>query len=135
MVFDRSWYGRVLVERIEGFATEDEWMRAYAEVNAFEEQMVSHGYVLCKFWLHVTKEEQDRRFKAREEIAHKAWKLTDEDWRNRSRWEAYELAVNDMVEHTSTSIAPWTLVEGNDKNFARIKVVRTVIDRLKERLG
>ncbi len=135
MVFDRSWYGRVLVERIEGFATEDEWMRAYAEVNAFEEQMVSHGYVLCKFWLHVTKEEQYRRFKEREEIAHKAWKLTDEDWRNRSRWEAYELAVNDMVERTSTSVAPWTLVEGNDKNFARVKVARTVAARLKERLG
>lgn len=134
-VFDRSWYGRVLVERVEGFATEDEWMRAYAEINAFEEQLVSHGYVLCKFWLHITKDEQYRRFKQREEIAHKSWKLTDEDWRNRSRWEGYELAVNDMVERNSTSVAPWTLVEGNDKNFARVKVVRTLVDRLKARLG
>jgi polyphosphate kinase 2 (PPK2 family) len=134
-VFDRSWYGRVLVERVESFATEEEWMRAYAEVNAFEEQLVSHGYVLCKFWLHITKDEQYRRFKDREEIAHKAWKLTDEDWRNRSRWDAYELAVNDMVERTSTSIAPWTLVEGNDKSFARVKVARTVVKALRDRLG
>lgn len=134
-VFDRSWYGRVLVERIEGFATEDAWMRAYSEINAFEEQLVSHGYALCKFWIHITKEEQYRRFKDREQIAHKAWKLTDEDWRNRARWDAYELSVNDMVERTSTSIAPWTLVEGNDKNFARVKVARTVCERLKALVG
>lgn len=134
-VFDRSWYGRVLVERVEGFATEGAWMRAYSEINNFEEQLVAHGYVLCKFWIHITKDEQFRRFKLREETAHKAWKLTDEDWRNRARWDAYELAVNDMVERTSTQLAPWTLVEGNDKSFARVKVAQTVCEKLKERLG
>ena len=133
-VFDRSWYGRVLVERIEGFATAEEWMRAYAEINDFEEQLVQHGTVLVKFWIHITKDEQYRRFKERETITYKKWKLTDEDWRNRAKWEEYEVAVNEMVERTSTTEAPWVLVEGNDKNFARIKVIRTVCERLKARL-
>ncbi|TVR84411.1 MAG: polyphosphate kinase [Rhodospirillales bacterium] len=127
-IFDRSWYGRVLVERVEGFASEQEWRRAYAEINDFEDQLVGHGIVLCKFWLHITKDEQLKRFKAREKIAYKRWKLTDEDWRNRERWDQYEAAVNDMVERTSTSIAPWTLVEANDKRFARIKVLKTIRD-------
>jgi len=130
-VFDRSWYGRVLVERVEGFATEDEWKRAYAEINDFEEQLVNHGIVLCKFWMNITKEEQLARFKAREEVAYKRWKLTDEDWRNREKWDEYDIAVNEMVEKTSTTLAPWTLVEGNDKRFARVKVLNTVSDRLK----
>lgn len=134
-VFDRSWYGRVLVERVERFATEDEWMRAYAEITEFEEQLVRHGIVLGKFWIHITKEEQLARFKLRDETAYKKWKLTDEDWRNRDRWELYEEAVNDLVERTSTSIAPWTLVEGNDKRHARIKVIRTVCDHLRRKLG
>jgi polyphosphate kinase 2 (PPK2 family) len=133
-VFDRSWYGRVLVERVEGFATEDEWMRAYAEINAYEEQLSVHGYILCKFWLHITKEEQYTRFLHREETEYKRWKLTDEDWRNRAKWDDYVTAVNDMVERTSTSRAPWTLVEANDKNYARVKIIRTACDRLRERL-
>ncbi|MEM7120592.1 MAG: polyphosphate:AMP phosphotransferase [Pseudomonadota bacterium] len=129
-VFDRSWYGRVLVERINGFATEDEWRRSYAEINDFEEQLIEHGIVLIKYWIHISKDEQLARFKAREKTPHKRWKLTDEDWRNRSQWEAYEQAVNDMVQYTSTSLAPWTLVEGNDKRYSRLKVVQTFADRL-----
>ncbi len=135
MVFDRSWYGRVLVERVEGFALTDEWMRAYAEINDFEEQLIHHGMVLAKFWIHITKDEQYRRFRERERIAYKQWKLTDEDWRNRAKWEFYESAVNEMVERTSTAEAPWTLVEGNDKNFARIKVIRTICEQIRRRLG
>jgi polyphosphate kinase 2 (PPK2 family) len=133
-IFDRSWYGRVLVERIEGFAVADEWMRAYAEINDFEEQLVGQGSVLVKFWIHITREEQYRRFKERESIPYKQWKLTDEDWRNRANWDAYVQAVNDMVERTSTRQAPWVLVEGNDKNHARIKILNTVCERLRERL-
>jgi polyphosphate kinase 2 (PPK2 family) len=129
-IFDRSWYGRVLVERVEGFASESEWKRAYAEINDFEEQLIKHGIVLCKFWLHITKDEQLARFQAREGIPYKRWKLTEEDWRNREKWDAYELAVNEMVQHTSTTISPWTLVEANEKRFARIKILSTVCDRL-----
>jgi polyphosphate:AMP phosphotransferase len=132
--FDRSWYGRVLVERVENYAVESEWRRAYAEINDFEEQLVNHGLTLCKFWLHITPDEQLRRFKEREEIAYKRWKLTEEDWRNRERWDLYEEAVNDMVERTSTAYAPWTLVEGNDKRFARIKVLRTLCSTMREAL-
>ena len=134
-IFDRSWYGRVLVERVEGFAAEPEWRRAYAEINDFEEQLAAHGVVLCKFWLHITPEEQLRRFKQREEIAYKRWKLTDEDWRNREKWSLYEEAVNDMIERTSTAHAPWTLVEGNDKRFARVKILDTLCGRLEEALN
>lgn len=133
-IFDRSWYGRVLVERVEGFATEDEWRRAYAEINDFEEQLVDHGIQLFKFWVHISKDEQLERFKQREQIAYKRWKLTEEDWRNREKWELYEEAVNDMVERTSTAYAPWTLVEGNDKRFARVKVLGTICDRLEQSL-
>jgi polyphosphate:AMP phosphotransferase len=129
-IFDRSWYGRVLVERVEGFAREHEWKRAYAEINDFEDQLVRHGIVVCKFWIHITKEEQLARFQTRENIDYKRWKLTDEDWRNREKWDLYEHAVNDMVEHTSTKRVPWTLVEGNDKRFARIKVLSTVCDAI-----
>lgn len=132
--FDRSWYGRVLVERVEGFAREEEWRRAYAEIVDFEEQLVEHGIVLLKFWMHVTPEEQLARFREREETPWKRWKLTDEDWRNRERWPLYEHAVNDMVAHTSTSAAPWTLVEGNDKRFGRVKVLTTLCDRLEAAL-
>jgi polyphosphate:AMP phosphotransferase len=134
-IFDRSWYGRVLVERVEGFASEAEWMRAYAEINQFESQLVAHGIVLLKYWMQVSKSEQLRRFRDRESASYKRWKLTDEDWRNRKRWDAYQLAVNDMVERTSTRQAPWTLVEANDKNFARLKVLKTLCDRLEARLA
>ncbi|GAB3441581.1 polyphosphate kinase [Insolitispirillum peregrinum] len=133
-IYDRSWYGRVLVERIEGFATTEEWMRAYGEINDFEEQLVDSGMVLGKFWLHITKEEQLTRFKDRQSIPWKQWKLTDEDWRNRDKWDDYESAVNDMIERTSTRKAPWTLIEANDKQFARVKVVETVIKKLEEAL-
>ncbi|MDB4433269.1 polyphosphate:AMP phosphotransferase [bacterium] len=129
-VFDRSWYGRVLVERVEGFAPESQWRRAFAEINLFEQQLIAHGIVLLKFWLHITKEEQQRRFEERQKTSYKRWKLTDEDWRNRERWEDYELAAHDMVERTSTQEAPWILVEANDKRFARIKVLRSVCDAL-----
>ena len=135
VIFDRSWYGRVLVERVEGFASTDEWLRAYAEINDFEEQLLHHGMALGKFWLHISPEEQFRRFKQREEIAYKQWKLTDEDWRNRAKWDDYSLAVHDMVEKTSTLQAPWTLVEGNDKNFARLKILRSVTGFLRQRLA
>jgi polyphosphate:AMP phosphotransferase len=129
-IFDRSWYGRVLVERVERFARSDEWRRAYAEINDFEDQLVRHGIVLCKFWLHITSEEQLARFQERENTPYKRWKLTDEDWRNREKWGDYELAVNAMVEHTSTTQVPWTLVEANDKRYARLKVLETVCERI-----
>jgi polyphosphate:AMP phosphotransferase len=129
-IFDRSWYGRVLVERVEGFAAEQEWKRAYSEIGAFEDELIDHGIVLVKFWLQITADEQLRRFKSRETDVYRQWKLTDEDWRNRAKWGDYERAVNDMVERTSTQRAPWTLVEGNDKNFARLKVLETVCDSM-----
>ncbi|MCW8963636.1 MAG: polyphosphate:AMP phosphotransferase [Gammaproteobacteria bacterium] len=134
-IFDRSWYGRVLVERVEGFATEDEWRRAYAEINDFEEQLTEHGIVLLKYWIHITEEEQLARFEAREQTPHKRWKLTDEDWRNREKWHDYSVAVHDMVQHTDTRSAQWTLVEGNDKRYARIKVLKTLCEGLEDALG
>lgn len=133
-IFDRSWYGRVLVERVERFASEKEWRRAYAEINDFESQLVNHDVVLVKFWVHVDKDEQLERFKAREVTPHKQWKLTEEDWRNREKWDEYELAVNDMVEHTSTRFNPWVLVEGNSKLYSRIKVLKTVCEHLERAL-
>ena len=135
MIFDRSWYGRVLVERVEGFATDLEWRRAYAEINAFEQQLVAYGIVLVKFWLHVSPEEQARRFQSRADFPYKRWKLTDEDWRNREKRGRYELAVNDMIERTSTPIAPWVLVEAEDKRYARIKVLESVCDCLERVLS
>ena len=132
--FDRSWYGRVLVERVEGFARDDEWQRAYAEINRFEEQLVAHGSVVLKFWLHISEEEQLARFKLREVTPHKQHKITDEDWRNREKWKDYEVAVHDMVTHTSTSYAPWTLVAGNDKRYARIQILQTFCDALEQAL-
>jgi len=133
-IFDRSWYGRVLVERIEGFAKEREWMRGYGEINDFESELVEHGIVLKKFWIHITPEEQELRFKTRAEDPLKSWKLTEEDWRNRDRWEAYEQAVNDMVERTSTQMAPWILIEGDDKRHARVRVLAEVCTALEKAL-
>ncbi len=133
-IFDRSWYGRVLVERVEGFCSQEAWMRAYGEINDFEDQIVESGAALCKFWLHITSEEQLTRFEQRGQIEYKKWKLTDEDWRNRDKWGLYETAVNDMVAKTSTHTAPWTLVEANNKPHARIKVLSTVCDALEARL-
>ncbi len=133
-IFDRSWYGRVLVERIEGFATERDWRRAYGEINDFERQLVRHGLVLTKFWIHMDPDEQERRFERRQGIPYKRWKLTPEDWRNRARWRDYEIAVHDMVERTSTRIAPWHLIAGNDKRHARVEVLRTVCEALEAAL-
>ncbi len=134
-VFDRSWYGRVLVERVEGFASEDEWRRAYNEINNFESQIVSHGTILIKFWIHVSEAEQLRRFEKRRDSAFKHWKLTEEDWRNRDQFQTYEQMGNDIVQYTSTIDAPWILVEGDNKNHARLKVIQTFIDHLESRLG
>ena len=134
-IYDRSWYGRVLVERVEGFASEETWRRAYAEINDFEDQLIESDIVLAKFWVHISKEEQLNRFKLREKVPYKRWKLTEEDWRNREKWGQYEMAVHDMVQHTSTINAPWTLVEGNDKRYARIKVIETVCERLEYKLS
>ena len=127
-IYDRSWYGRVLVERVEGFASEDEWRRAYTEINAFEAELAGHGVVLVKFWMHIDKDEQERRFRERDTVPFKRWKLTDEDWRNREKWDAYTAAVNEMVERTSTTAAPWVLVEANDKPYARLKVIRSLCE-------
>jgi AMP-polyphosphate phosphotransferase len=133
-IYDRSWYGRVLVERVEGFATVDEWQRAYSEINDFEEQLIESGVVLVKFWLAISPEEQLRRFTDRHETPYKQYKLTLEDWRNRAKWDSYLAAACDMVERTSTSEAPWTLVEAENKEYARVKVARTVVNRLREEL-
>jgi len=134
IIFDRSWYGRVLVERIEKFCSEADWMRAYSEINDFETQLDRHDIVVVKFWLAISKDEQLRRFKEREKIGFKRFKITEEDWRNREKWDDYERAVCDMVDRTSTEIAPWTLVEANDKNFARIKILKTLCQRIEEAL-
>jgi polyphosphate:AMP phosphotransferase len=133
-IFDRSWYGRVLVERVEGYCSEEDWLRAYPEINDFEHQLVEAGAVVLKFWLQISAEEQLKRFKERENTAFKRFKITEEDWRNREKWDAYALAVCEMVDRTSTGQAPWTLVEANDKNFARVKVLRTICDRLETAL-
>jgi hypothetical protein len=124
-----------MVERIEGFCTEDEWKRAYREINHFERQLVDFGTILFKFWIHISQEEQMQRFSDREKTAYKAWKLTDEDWRNREKWGAYEEAVNDMLLKTSTLTAPWTVVEGNCKWYARVKVLQTLVDGLSKELN
>ena len=129
-IYDRSWYGRVLVERAEGFASEAEWMRAYKEINDFEEQLVDHGIVLVKYWLHIDADEQLRRFRERETLPWKQYKITDEDYRNRGKMNLYEQAASDMVARTSTEFSPWTLVEANDKRYARVKVLRTACDRI-----
>jgi polyphosphate:AMP phosphotransferase len=133
-IYDRSWYGRVLVERVEGFARQDEWRRAYSEINEFEEQLTEAGNVIIKFWLSISAREQLKRFKERERITYKQYKITEEDWRNRSKWDAYEGAACDMIERTSTDIAPWVLVEANDKNWARVKIAETVAKRLRAAL-
>jgi len=129
-IFDRSWYGRVLVERVEKLCSEANWMRAYSEINDFEAQLVRNNTVVVKFWLSISKEEQLKRFKEREAVAFKHFKITPEDWRNREKWDEYEQAVCDMVDRTSTEIAPWTLVEANDKYFARIKVLKTLCQKI-----
>lgn len=133
-IFDRTWYGRVMVERIEGFCGEAEWKRAYQEINEMEAHMANSGAVVIKFWLQIDKEEQERRFKERMAIPEKQWKITDEDWRNREKWDQYELAVNELLVRTSTTYAPWVVVEGNDKYYARVKVLETVVQALEQKI-
>lgn len=133
-IFDRSWYGRVLVERVEGYCSESDWMRAYAEINDFEDELIEHGTLVVKYWLQISPEEQLKRFEERQKIAFKRFKITDEDWRNRDKWDAYQIAVSDMVDRTSTGRAPWTLVEANDKYHTRIKVLRTLCESLEAKL-
>ena len=133
-IFDRSWYGRVLVERVEGFATEEEWKRAYREINSFERQLHDFGTIIIKFWIHISREEQLRRFEQRKSIEYKSWKLTEEDWRNREKWPLYEQAVEEMLLKTSTVTAPWTIVEGEDKYWARVRALTTVVETLSREL-
>ena len=133
-VFDRTWYGRVMVERIEGFCSEAQWRRAYQEINEMESHMANAGAVVLKFWLHIDKDEQERRFRERQANPAKQWKITDEDWRNREKWDQYEEAVNEMLIRTSTTYAPWIVVEGNDKRYARVKVLQTVVDALEKKI-
>ena len=134
-IFDRSWYGRVLVERVEKLCSEAEWKRAYSEINQFERQLLDFGMVILKFWIHLSQTEQLRRFKQRETSQYKAWKLTGEDWRNRGKWSDYERAVEDMLLKTSTHGAPWTVVEANDKRHARVKVLQTAVEKLRRDLA
>jgi polyphosphate kinase 2 (PPK2 family) len=133
-IFDRSWYGRVLVERVEGFCGVADWMRAYSEINDFEEQLARGGAIVCKFWLQITAEEQLKRFTLRQKTSFKRFKITEEDWRNRKKWNEYEQAVCDMIDRTSTDIAPWTVVEAEDKYFARVKILKTIVERMQAAL-
>ena len=133
-IFDRTWYGRVMVERIEGFCSKQEWQRAYKEINAMEKDLTDAGAIVLKFWMQIDKDEQARRFKARQENPEKQWKITDEDWRNREKWDQYEEAVNEMLIRTSTPNAPWIVVEGICKYYARIKVLVSVVVAIEERL-
>ena len=134
-IFDRTWYGRVMVERIEGFAKDYEWQRAYDEIKDMEQQWTEHGFAIAKFWLQIDKDEQLRRFTDRQNDPMKQWKITDEDWRNRDKWDAYEEAVNEMLVRTDTSFAPWTVVEGNNKYYARLKVLKTIVELFEQKLG
>jgi polyphosphate kinase 2 (PPK2 family) len=133
-IFDRSWYGRVLVERIEGFCSEAEWRRAFREIKEMEEHLANAGTIIIKFWLHIDEEEQLRRFQDREATLHKQWKINDEDWRNREKREQYQIAVDEMLFRTNTSYAPWTIIEANCKLYARIKVLKTVIKAVEDRI-
>lgn len=133
-IFDRSWYGRVMVERIEGFCSGEEWRRAYTEINNMEESWTNSGCIVLKFWMHIDKDEQERRFKERQENPDKQWKITEEDWRNRAKWDQYEVAVDEMLVRTSTTYAPWIIVEANSKYYARIKVLKTVVGAIEDYL-
>jgi polyphosphate kinase 2 (PPK2 family) len=131
-IFDRSWYGRVLVERVEGFATHEQWMRAYDEISGFESSLAAEGMILVKLWLHISSEEQLKRFKRREKDPLKAWKLTDEDWRNREQRDAYTEAVEDMLARTDQPAAPWDVIAAESKRYARVSVLKTVIERIED---
>jgi polyphosphate kinase 2 (PPK2 family) len=134
-IFDRSWYGRVLVERVEGFAAQEEWSRSFQEINDFEKDLVREGAILCKYWLHITKEEQHERFMGRQNDPLKRWKLTEEDWRNRDKWDLYEKAAEEMFLRTGTTDCPWALVPGNDKYFARVFLLENLVARVRQELS
>ena len=134
-IFDRSWYGRVMVERIEGFCTDEQWQRAYAEINEFEQELMDWGAVVVKYWIHIDSDTQLERFQNRQRTPEKQWKITDEDWRNREKWTQYEIAINDMLQKTSTSAAPWHIIESKDKRYARIKAMRILIDAIEKALA
>ena len=133
-IFDRTWYGRVMVERLEGFCTPADWQRAYGEMNDFERQLYDWGAIIVKFWINITNDEQLARFQARQADPAKQWKITDEDWRNREKWDQYEVAVNDMIRYTSTDFAPWHIIAGNDKYYARIQALQIINNMIEERL-
>lgn len=133
-IFDRSWYGRVMVERIEGFCTPEEWKRAYREINEMEKDLTDSGAIVLKFWMQIDKEEQAKRFGERQTNPEKQWKITEEDWRNREKWDQYEKAVDEMILRTSTKDAPWIIVEGNSKYYARLKVIRSVIEAIEKKI-
>ena len=134
-IFDRTWYGRVMVERLEGFCSENDWKRAYNEINEFEDELRKWGAVLIKFWVQIDKDTQLARFTERQNTPEKQWKITDEDWRNREKWDLYETAVNEMIEKTSTEYAPWHILESNDKHYARIKALKTIISEINKALA
>lgn len=133
-IFDRTWYGRVMVERLEGFCSENEWQRAYNEINEFEKELSDWGAVIIKFWVQIDKDTQLARFEERQNTPEKQWKITDEDWRNREKWDLYETAVNEMLKKTNTTYAPWHVLESNDKKYARIKALKIVIDAIEAAL-
>ncbi len=133
-IFDRSWYGRVMVERLEGFCSDNDWKRAYNEINEFEQELSDWGAVVIKFWVHIDKETQLARFTEREHTPGKQWKITEEDWRNRKKWDAYEQAVNEMIARTSTEYAPWFIIQSNNKYYARIQAIEHVIREIEKRI-
>ena len=133
-IFDRTWYGRVMVERIEGFCTEQQWKRAYAEMNEFEEELMDWGAVVVKFWIHIDPDTQLERFTLRQNTPEKRWKITDEDWRNREKWPQYEQAVDEMLQKTSTARAPWHIIESKDKRYARIKAMKILVEAIEQAL-
>ena len=133
-IFDRTWYGRVMVERLEGFCSTNDWQRAYVEINEFEKELTDWGAIIVKFWVQIDKDTQLERFKDRENTPEKRWKITEEDWRNREKWDSYEVAVNEMLQKTNTAYAPWHILESNDKKYARIKALKTVIEAIEDKL-
>ena len=134
MIFDRTWYGRVMVEKIEGFTSPERCAQAYTEINEFERELTDSGAVVLKFWLQIDKDEQLKRFNERQNTPEKQWKITDEDWRNREKWDQYEVCVNEMLHRTSTVNAPWYVIEADDKLYARLKTMDIIIDTVNKRL-
>ena len=133
-IFDRTWYGRVMVERLEGFCSQNDWQRAYNEINEFEKELSDWGAIIIKFWVQIDKDTQLARFTERQNTPEKQWKITDEDWRNREKWDLYEDAVNEMLQKTNTTFAPWHVLESNDKKYARIKALKIIIEAIEQRL-